>query len=105
MLTSENGRFLLLLGLLTGSLSLHGDRSRLCSADLSSMPRPGQLLQPPHPSALSASRHYHGCPGLSYTSPNGQQIYTNAQVALELLGQAEQVQVPYEPQTQQEQQR
>lgn len=48
MLTSENGR-LLLLGLLTGRLSLHGDKSRLCSADLSSMPGPGQLLQPPHP--------------------------------------------------------
>lgn len=52
ILTSENGRLLLLLGLLTGSLSLHGERSRLCSADPSNMPHPGQLLQPPHPSAL-----------------------------------------------------
>lgn len=45
MLTSEDGRFLLPLGLLTCSLSPHGGRSRLCSADPSSMLHPRQLLQ------------------------------------------------------------
>lgn len=41
-------------------------------------------------------------PWLSYMSPNGQQMHTNAERPLELLGQAEQAQAPYKPQTQQE---
>lgn len=49
MLTSENGRLLLTLRLWACSLSHHGGRSWLCSAGLSSMAHPGQLLQPPTP--------------------------------------------------------
>lgn len=67
MLTSENGRLLLTLGLWACSLSRHGGRSWLCSAGLSSMAHPGQLLQPPpHPSSLPTSRHYHRRPRLSW---------------------------------------
>lgn len=54
MLTSENGRLLLTLGLWACSLSRHGGRSWLCSAGLSSMAHPGQLLQPPPPSLITS---------------------------------------------------
>lgn len=111
MLTSENGRLLLTLCPRACSLSRHGGRSWLCSAGLSSMAHPGQLLQPrplstshlqtlPQASwAILGKDFFHRYPTRALMDSK---CTLTLERPLELLGQAEQAQAPYEPQTQQE---